>query len=950
MSVETVEQPHGAVDAVVVPPPKAVDIFLCYRSTDQAVVAQVESALRTRGLSTFFDRRTLRPGLPWFTAIAEALKTARAIAVFLGPGELGRIQRLEMELALAEQSRRPNRALAVIPVLIDGVQSEDPPGFLMLNTLIDLRGSLFAAGVDRLYDLCRDGNPPAITSGKLQPFRGLEAFSELDHPFFFGREVYVDRLTELIDKKRLIAVVGASGSGKSSVVAAGLVPRVRRRVPPEPTWECLAFKPGKVPTEALSAAIVGLLYGESDFIERQKKVRDLEQLLAPPGGLMTSALIDEIGMDRLLLVVDQFEELFTLVTGDAQRLAFINLLLGALDDPRVTVLLTLRADFFGHATSIDRRLSDLIGEGILALGPMTPEELRRAIELPASGVKFEAGLVDQIIAHAGSEPGGLPLLQFALRQLWNQQRDGVITWNAYDRLGEPARDGVAERPGLLGAVGTYAEACYAVLPPTQQQALMRVFSRLVHVAPANEQRPDTRQRVSWASLTPEEREAAEVFVKNRLLVKSFSHLGGGGGAEEILDVAHEAIIRYWTRLRTYLDVERRKFLQWRQRLDERMRDWEAAKRDRGALLAGRLLGEAREWSRRNGPELSISEREYIRLSDRSRLISLAIVASVLVVGTAIATGWYFFSQPMLRAAGSGTVKDALLAPLRIALANCADVQLDVYDNGSDAALAEVHNHALGLMSDQPDPKRVSGDYGLAGELVISVLVAYDEIAFIVPRSNPVRALPLAPLTDMLFGRTEEALSTRWSTLGLSGTEQADHVVVLWVPRRASGTGHYLEAVLGHGREFVDLKRTEIGPTSHVELVARNPDALGIVSRSVAGRNPGVRTVPIEGDVPPLRRGLFVLARVERDGRIPKDTCRVMRCLLSTPIQSQLAGIHVLPPADEVVGEQLREFGLADGSCRVRSTAGDEQQRRDPARGTQRGRAASLTQTFPLDAR
>ena len=242
-----------------------------------------------------------------------------------------------------------------------------------------------------------------------------------------------------------LSLVGNSGSGKSSVAQAGLIPLLRRRRPPNETWDVLVMRPGKTPFYCLAEAVASLLYPGLEKLDLLEKISALEEKLAagkvPFWAVVKSVLEDSNGTDRLLLIVDQFEELFTLNEAD-RRSPFIHCVLEALDKTVLRLLLTFRADFYGRAIGESRELSDLIEQGVVNLGPMTSDELKCAIEQPGLlvGLGFESGLVSRIVSDAGDEPGNLPLVEFALTELADSARrqGNLLTHAAYDAIGQIA--------------------------------------------------------------------------------------------------------------------------------------------------------------------------------------------------------------------------------------------------------------------------------------------------------------------------------------------------------------------------------------------------------------------------------------------------------------------------------------------------------------------------------
>ena len=402
------------------------DVFLSFNGRDRRDVEYIAVRLRERNVDAFMDRWYLVPGQPWPEALDAALSACRSVAVFLGREGLGRWQQREAFLALDRQTRDPS--IRVMPILLPG--SEPALGFLSLNTWVDLRGGITdEAAIDLVVRAVKGESGPvgevSAVTGLVSPYRGLRPFREEDAPLFFGREVFVESLVEAVSRRSVVAVIGPSGSGKSSVVMAGLIPKLRRD--PAVTWEVVSMVPGPRPLHALAAALLPLLQPDAQIVDLLREVGRLADALGDGSidvrDLVSHALEKQPGTDRLVLVVDQWEELYTLATDPLTTTAFVEGLLDASIHPDFRVVLTMRGDFYGHALA-HRRLADRLQEGIVNISAMTESELETAITGPARavGVDFEPGLVARILADVGDEPGNMPLLEFMLDELWKDCR------------------------------------------------------------------------------------------------------------------------------------------------------------------------------------------------------------------------------------------------------------------------------------------------------------------------------------------------------------------------------------------------------------------------------------------------------------------------------------------------------------------------------------------------
>jgi WD40 repeat protein/DNA-binding winged helix-turn-helix (wHTH) protein len=434
------------------------------------------------------------------------------------------------------------------------------------------------------------------------PYRGLRPFHEQDAPFFAGREELAKRLLEVTLARSFVAVVGSSGSGKSSAVQAGLVPLLRQQRSPHAVWQVLSFTPGDRPFHRLCAATVPFLDAGLAETERLTETHKLGDLLAARE-LRLSTVWERVirkstCFDRLLIIADQFEELFALAP-QAEQHAFVETILEGLGMGRVTFLLTLRADFYAHAVSLSRDLSDQLQNGIVNLGPMTGNELMRAIVEPAKrvGLEFEQGLAQRILDDVMEQPGNLPLLQFALTALWNDRRGALLTHSSYEGMGKVA-----------GAVATRAEAVFSEHTPEHQSQIRHFFTRLVRVNRPEEGGEDVRQRVDLSELdTGSQRIARTLAAADMRLVVIGRDESTG---EETVEVAHEALIRRWARFAEWLN-EDREFLLWRQRLRSGLAEYERNAGDKGSLLRGAPLAEAERWLLRRPLDLADGERRFI---------------------------------------------------------------------------------------------------------------------------------------------------------------------------------------------------------------------------------------------------------------------------------------------------------------------------------------------------
>jgi WD40 repeat protein/DNA-binding SARP family transcriptional activator len=424
------------------------------------------------------------------------------------------------------------------------------------------------------------------------PFKGLAPFETADAEFFFGRERLVQELVARLVDASLLAIVGPSGSGKSSLLRAGLLPAL--------DYESRVIRPSETTAAELA-----------------------EMVDAIPTG------------DRLALAVDQFEELFTPSLDEHQRGAFVRVLVEEAWNPerRALILIALRADFFGRLAPYVE-LADLVGPNHVLLGPMSATELRRAIEGPAerTGLEVEPALADALVDEVAGEAGGLPLLSTALLDLWRERKDSSLTLVDYERTG-----------GVRGAVGRHAEAAFRSLAEDEREVARRILLRL---AAGGDREALTRRRVTRDELDSDRDERVVrvlgALVEHRLLVAD----------DGTVELVHEALLERWPRLAAWLEEDAQGRLLHRH-LTQAAGEWDRAGREPAELYRGARLTGAIEWAGEHEPELNQLEREFVaesraaaereaarqrRANRRLRGLLLVVVALLLlaVAGAVVA--------------------------------------------------------------------------------------------------------------------------------------------------------------------------------------------------------------------------------------------------------------------------------------------------------------------------
>ncbi|MBE0681505.1 MAG: helix-turn-helix domain-containing protein [Anaerolineales bacterium] len=459
--------------------------------------------------------------------------------------------------------------------------------------------------VSRLLELAANIRREDAPGLGLCPYKGLSYFEETDADLFVGREALTEKLTASVlsltlsgslNKGRFLAVVGASGSGKSSLVRAGLLPALRWNKT-SADWNIHVFTPATHPLESLAASLTrennSVMPTTTLMDDMGLDPRSLQIFAKRKLGLETNA--------RLLLVIDQFEELFALCRSEDERTAFVgNLLTAAFEvNGPVIVVITLRADFYAHCANYPP-LREALAQNQEYIGAMSGEELQRAVEEPARRGRweFEPGLVDLLLHEVGHEPGALPLLSHALMETWQRRRGRMMTLSGYTSSG-----------GVRGAIAETAEAVFAdQFTHEQREIARRIFLRLTELGDETSS-GDTRRRASFNELVlkPED----ENTTRSVLKILADSRLITAG--EDTVEVAHEALIREWPTLRGWLE-DNREDLRLHRHLTETAHEWFVLNRESDLLYRGARLTLSHEWAIAHEHEINVLEREFLAAS------------------------------------------------------------------------------------------------------------------------------------------------------------------------------------------------------------------------------------------------------------------------------------------------------------------------------------------------
>lgn len=516
--------------------------------------------------------------------------------------DAGPVQRLAHDLRnLREQAGKPTyREMAQRTDYSASALSQAAAGELLpsLAVVLAYASALDAAPTEwerrwRDADRADRESAAARDESTTPPYRGLARFEPGDRELFFGRDELIGELLELVREHRFAAVFGPSGSGKSSLLRAGLIPALGQSPPADRPAVIRILTPGERPAHTHAEALVP---------------RDGEQ--------------------DTWVIVDQFEELFTLCHDRQERDSFLDALLTARDPTsRLRVVVTVRGDFYGHCAT-HRDLADAVRRANLLVGPMSPAELREVITGPATavGLNVERALTTRVIDEVTDRPGALPMLSHTLLETWRRRRGRTLTLAAYEATG-----------GVQGAVAATAERLYADLSPAQARTARRVLLRLI--APGDGT-PDTRRPAERAELGPAPETGStgsdapgqdlDVVVE-RLTAARLITLSEG-----TVELAHEALITGWPRLRDWIDQDRERLREQR-RLDEAARTWDELDRDPGALYRGTRLDRAEELFGGTGGRPGQAEQEDDLTRPERAFLTAALAARDAERGEAIRT-------------------------------------------------------------------------------------------------------------------------------------------------------------------------------------------------------------------------------------------------------------------------------------------------------------------------
>jgi tRNA A-37 threonylcarbamoyl transferase component Bud32 len=649
--------------------PKFKRVFISASHDDAAFVALLKADLQRRGVAVWEDRQH-KPenALDQEDVVRQAIRAVDVVLLVVSPHTQSS-ETIAKHLRIASlYQRRLVFVWAAGNDIVEALPREW--GKTVQVDLIDARNKRYELVLDEMIAcLIEETELPSYVEPAFEPrnpYKGLRAFTRNDANDFFGRDSLIEELVDIVKgvltpeqsgtpETRLLAVIGPSGSGKSSVVMAGLLPQLQRgAIARSEQWVYLdPMVPGIHPLEALALTLAPHFPGRSLKALRE----DLEDDSARGLHLLAKQLVKDPAQ-KLVLLVDQFEELFTLTTTEEERQRFINLLITAMAEPRGTVfvILTLRADFYDRPMAYPA-LGRLVLRHQAAVLPMDVHDLRAIIKRPAalSDVQliFEGNLAGDLLFEVQGQVGALPLLQFTLDQLFERRDGHKLTLEAYREIG-----------GVKGALAKHAESSYTALPSEEHRKLARaLFLRLID--PGLTEQDTTRRRATQAELALPTQEETELlqqvtayFLAARLLTTN--EIAG----TPTIEVSHEALIREWARLNEWLR-EARDDIRLQQTLSEDVAEWKRHGQPRDRLYRGSQLKDAKAWAARN--IASRDEDTFLRSSSARRVHYLVSVITIilLLVSTTGLLSWLLLRPPdptyitNLKDSGSGSLRQAI---------------------------------------------------------------------------------------------------------------------------------------------------------------------------------------------------------------------------------------------------------------------------------------------------
>lgn len=594
------------------------DVFLCHNSNDKPVVEEIARRLLGKGIIPWLDKWNLIPGEPWQEAIEAALHACSSCAIFIGADGASPWQNEEMYSAISRRVKDPEKAFRVFPVFLPNTPKAEfnaLPPFLHRHTGVYFKDSLDDEDAFNLLISGIQGTKPgphltSLVRGNVSPYKGLQVFDVDDHNFFFGRDALLGLMMNKIrlcvdkDSVRFLGIIGSSGSGKSSLARAGIMGTLKYEKDEICEWVTVICCPGADPLENLAISLMDMLGFSNDVRAINNFVDALKQNTNALNLSVKLTFRNNSSSKYCVILIDQFEEIFTLCDDEVQRKAFIDNLIYAATviNGRSVVLFAIRADYYGRCAAYTE-LASVLSTHQFLVDRMSINDMKNAIEQPASllGYKFDDGLIQVLVDDASTEAGALPLLQHALLELWEKRENQTLTYKAYFNIG-----------GLHGALERRAEKIYDGFSEAEKLLCQKILLKLIRLNEASEA---TKRRTNLKELIPldhspdaiEDILAKLSSANSRLITVS---LAERANEEVVIELSHEALIRNWSRLANWIEDSKQSLL-IQQRLIIATTEWLDNSRDTGLLLHGIRLTQIHEWFQAHAEEANDNEKSFL---------------------------------------------------------------------------------------------------------------------------------------------------------------------------------------------------------------------------------------------------------------------------------------------------------------------------------------------------
>jgi WD40 repeat protein/energy-coupling factor transporter ATP-binding protein EcfA2 len=632
------------------------------------------------------------------------------------------------------------------------------------------------------------------------PYKGLDVFEEEDADLFFGREKLVDDLVSRVKGSRTVFITGPSGSGKSSLVRAGLIHALKQGTIKDlhsEGWLYGTLKPGRDPIEALASALSRLKSPELGNYLRQHV--DRSNVL---NECAESALSDRSDQ-RLVLFIDQFEEVFTQIGKEEERLVFLNLLTHAatVENGRVIVLFSMRSDFVSNCAAYPQ-LNALLNQQFVQIGAMQPEELVSAIAQPALrvGLRIDPDLIAQIIKDMQGEPGALPLMQFALKDLFDSQqaRGGLIALTLDDYL---------QHGGIRKSLERHADDAFAKLNESEQGLARSIFSSLIEIGRGTQ---DTRRTALFDELIPADAKTADVEAVVQKLADARLITTDEQAGKDTVTISHEKLIEAWPWLNKLVN-ENRDVIALQNEIAGNAKEWDDHKRDASYLYTGGRLINAREQLETRKLVLSGMAQEFVQAGRaRQRRGQVTLIGGISAIIVLVIIGIIIYSYQSTANSKKLAEQSAAFASTQVAIASTAQANADVAQHQTKISRAgELAAQSVSIRD---------RNFPISLLLGIEAFQTFDNLQTRGSLLDNVETHP--QLRQYLAGSTDRVNTVAFSPDGKTlASGSGDNTIILWDVATGQPIGQPLR-----------------GHTSSVLTVAFSPDGETLASGSCENNN------------------------------------------------------------------------------------------------------------------